>query len=110
MQHYVKRRGPGGTVPDLGQILVQSIRAGDDFSIAVRGEGPSEGPGTSGEHPTTDAETTLLCSRADGISRGAQARDESSMPTCSISGPGDDYARLIPYTPAGPGGGTGSGG
>ena len=37
-------------------------------------------------------------------------RDESSMPTCSISGPGDDYARLIPYTPAGPGGGTGSGG
>ena len=101
---------PGGTVSDLGQILVQSIRAGDDFSITVRGEGPSEGPDTSREHPTADAETTLLCSRADGIPRGAQTRDESSMPTCSISGPSDDYARLIPYTPAGPGGGIGSGG
>ena len=64
----------------------------------------------SGEHPTTDAETPLLCSRADGIPRGAQTRDESSMPTCSISGPGDDYARLIPYTPTGLGGGTRSGG
>ena len=31
----------------------------------------------SREHPTTDAETPLLCSRADGISRGAYARDES---------------------------------
>ena len=65
---------PGGTVPDLEQILVQSIRAGDDFIIAVRGEGPSEGPDTSGEHPTTDAETALLCSRADGIPRGALIR------------------------------------
>ena len=101
---------PRGTIPDLGQILVQSIRAGDDFIIAVRGEGPSEGPDKRGEHPTTDAETALLCSRADGIPRGAQTRDESSMPACSISGPGDDYARLIPYTPVGPGGGTGSGG
>ena len=31
----------------------------------------------SGEHPTTDAEAPLLCSRADGISRGAWDRDES---------------------------------
>ena len=29
----------------------------------------------SGEHPTTDSETPLLCSRADGISRGAWDRD-----------------------------------
>ena len=36
---------PGGAVQDLGQILVQSFRASDDFSIAVRG--PSEGPDTS---------------------------------------------------------------
>ena len=32
------------------------------------------------------------------------------MITCSISGSGDDYARLIPYTTTGLGGGTGSGG
>ena len=31
----------------------------------------------SGEHSTTDAETTLLCSRAYGIPSGAQDRDES---------------------------------
>ena len=90
--------------------MVQSFRTSDDFSIAVRGEGPSEGPDTSREHPTIDAETTLLCSRADGISKGAQDRDASQMPTCSVSRPGYDYARLIPYTPAGLGGGTGSGG
>ena len=29
------------------------------------------------------------------------------MPTCIVSRPGYDYARLIPYTPTGPGGGTG---
>ena len=98
-----------GAVPDLGQILVLSIRVSDDFSIVVRGEGPSEGPDTRGEHPTTDAETPLLCSRADGISRGAQTRDESSMLACGISGPGDDYARVFPHTTTGPGGGTGSG-
>ena len=101
---------PGGTVPDLGQILVQSIRARDDFTIAVRGEGPPEGPGTRGDHPTIDAETTLLCSRADGISKGAQDRDEGSMLACGISGPGDDYARVFPHTTTGLGGGTGSGG
>ena len=68
---------PIGVVPDLGQILVQSFRASDDLPFTVRGEGPPEGPGMSREHPTTDAETILLCSRADGIPRGAQARDES---------------------------------
>ena len=62
---------PGGAVPDLGQFLVQPIRAGDDCTTTVRGEGPSEGPRMSGEHPTTYAEAPLLCSRADGISRGA---------------------------------------
>ena len=68
---------PGGAVPDLGQFLVQPIRASDDFATAVLGEGPPEGPRTSGEHPTTDAEAPLLYSRAYGISRGAWDRDES---------------------------------
>ena len=64
----------------------------------------------SGEHSTTYAETPLLCSRASGIPSGAQDRDEGQMPSGSVSGPGDDYARIFPHTTTGPGGGTGSGG
>ena len=37
LQHYVQKKGthPGGAVPNLGQFLVQPIRAGDDFATAV---------------------------------------------------------------------------
>ena len=44
----------------------------NDLLDAFRGEGPSEGPSTSREHSTTDAETPLPGSRAYGISRGAE--------------------------------------
>ena len=63
----------------------------------------------SREPAITDAETPLLCSRASGIPRGAQARDEGPMPPSHVSRAGDDYARLFPYTTTGPGGGTGTG-
>ena len=88
--------------------MVQSLGAGDDLLDAVRGEGPSEGPSTSREHSTTDAETALPGSRAYGIPRGAQNRDEGLMPSSAVSGAGDDYARIFPAPTAGPGGGTGS--
>ena len=37
LQHYVQRRGPilEALVPDLGQFLVQPIRASDDFTTTV---------------------------------------------------------------------------
>ena len=101
---------PGGSLPDLGGILVQSLRAGDGLPVAVRGEGPSEGPSTSREHSITYAETPLPGSRAYGIPGGAQDRDEGSMPSGSVSGAGDDYARIFPHMTTRPGGGTGSGG
>ena len=63
----------------------------------------------SREPAITDAETPLLCSRASGIPRGAQARDEGPMPPSHVSRAGDDYARLFLHTTTGPGGGTGSG-
>ena len=53
---------PGGIVPDLEQFMVQPSRASDDFTTAIRGEGPSKGPRTSIEHPTTDAEAPFLYS------------------------------------------------
>ena len=49
-------------------------------------------------------------SRASGIPSGAQDRDEGPMPSGSVSGAGDDYARIFPHTTTGPGGGTRSGG
>ena len=50
----------------------------------------------------------MLRSRAFGIPGGAQDRDEIPMPSGSVSGAGDDYARIFPHTTTGPGGGTGS--
>ena len=41
--------------------------------VAVRGEGPSEGPGTSKKPSITYAATPMSGSRASGIPRGAQA-------------------------------------
>ena len=62
---------PGGSLPNLGGILVQSLRAGDGLPVAVRGEGPSEGPGTSREPSITYAATPMLRSRVSGIPSGA---------------------------------------
>ena len=47
-------------------------------------------------------------SRAYGIPRGAQDRDEGPMPSGAVSRAGDDYARLFSPQTTGPGGGTGS--
>ena len=100
----------GGSLPDLGEILVQSLRAGDGLSVAVRGEGLSQGPGTSREPSITYTATPVSGSRASGIPSGAQDRDEGPMPSGAVSRAGDDYARLFPSQTTGPGGGTRSGG
>ena len=64
----------------------------------------------SREPSITYAGTTVPGSRAYGIPGGAQDRDESPMPSGSVIGAGDDYARIFPHTTTGPGGGTRSGG
>ena len=112
LQHYVQRRGAilealyrisGGFWFSPSELVMASL-------LQFRGKGPSEGPGTSREPAIAYAATPVLCSRASGIPRGAQARDEGPMPSGHVSRAGDDYARLFPHTTAGPGGGTGSGG
>ena len=61
---------------------------------------------------------SALIKRREGVglkthfifSPSTRAQKLPQLPTGSSSGPGYDYARPFPYTPARPGGGTGSGG